>query len=325
MLNFHSLISVVIPTYDRAHMIVEAIESAFSQSWRPLEVIVVDDGSTDCTETVVRSWAEIHKDDFVLRYFSQPNAGGNAARNLGVEKANGCFIAFLDSDDLWHPSKLEQQMAVMCRHPKCGAVYCGVREVDVETKKVLRVPNRAYPQGDILDELLVRDTTAPTSTYLIRKSVLKDSCGFDSTLNARQDWDLWIRLATRADIRAVEAPLVDLRHHSGARTISDPTRELIAHQSILAKYDALRRQRGLALRLAALAAFHRRSGRVHLHHLGARWRALWHYLLAVAIWPPEPDTYAALLGWFLPPKIRGKLRISWNIVFGKTPLAIRNH
>ncbi len=319
------LISVIIPTYNRAHMVVEALESVYAQTWRSLEVLVVDDGSTDHTALAVQDSFEAHQNDFALRYISQSNAGGNAARNLGAEKAQGSIIAFLDSDDLWHPSKLERQMAVMGRHLKCGAVYCGVREVDAETGKIVRIPVRAYPQGNVLNELLVRDSTAPTSTYLLRKSIFEDSGGFDPMLRARQDWDLWIRLAAQSEIRAVEAPLVDLRHHSGPRTISDPTRELVAHRAILDKYDGLRRQRGLTLRLAALAAFHRRSGRVYLHHMGYRWWSLWHYLLALVIWPTAADSYAALLGWFLPPKIRGKLRVSWNHVFGKTPFAIRNH
>ena len=216
-------------------------------------------------------------------------------------------------------------MAVLAARPECGAVYCGVREVEAATGTVLADTPRAYPQGALLDRLLVRDVTAPTSTYVLRREVFEQAGGFDVSLQARQDWDMWIRVSERSQLGAVPEPLVDLRHHSGPRTISDPFRELEAHRAILGKYARLRRSRGYPVRLAALASYHRRAGRVHLHHAGAPFVAMRHYLLAIAIWPADPDSYAALLGWFLPPRLRRRLHAAWNRVFGRSILSIRSH
>src|SRR5215212_11526906 len=101
------LVSVVIPTYNRRRLVVEAVESALAQTYRPLEILVVDDGSTDGTE------AELHRFGSAVRYLKQPNQGAAAARNRGIRAATGELVAFLDSDDLWAPAKIEKQVALM--------------------------------------------------------------------------------------------------------------------------------------------------------------------------------------------------------------------
>jgi glycosyltransferase involved in cell wall biosynthesis len=317
------LVSVVIPTYQRAGLIRDALESVAAQSWRPIEAVVIDDGSSDGTESVVTGWAE--NADIPVRYVWQENAGGNAARNAGIAHAGGEVIAFLDSDDLWHPDKTERQMRLLGGPDEFGAVYCALRETDAATGRILNEPAMTCPQGDLLDRLLVRDETAPTSAWLVRRPLLQDVGGFDEDLRARQDWDLWIRLAAITRIGAVAEPLLSLRHHDGPRTASDPTRELMAYAAIRAKNRALLRSRPLGVRLAARAAFHRRSGRVRLHYMGERGRALAHYVAAVCLWPVEADSWAALVGWFLPGAFRARLRAGWNRVFGNTRFAIRSH
>lgn len=318
-------VSVVIPTYNRAHLIGDALDSVVIQDRDDIEVIVVDDGSDDDTEERIEQWCERTAPAFPVRFVRQARAGGNAARNRGIDEAQGEFIAFLDSDDVWHPGKIAKQVAVLRERPDYGAVYTGLREVDVESGEVLAEPPHAYPEGDLLDALLVRDVTAPTSTYLVRRALLVEAGGFDLDLAARQDWDMWIRVAERARIGCVPERLVDLRHHSGPRTASDPTRELRAYKRILGKYAALRRRRGFRMRLAARASFHRRTGRVEFHYLGRRWVAIRHYLLAIVLWPFAPDSWAALIGALLPAALRQALRSRWNAIFGRTPLAIRSH
>lgn len=317
-------VSVVIPTYNRAHVLKDAIDSVAGQTCPPFELIVVDDGSTDETAVVLDQLAS-QDWPFEFRYVQQPNAGGNVARNRGVLEARGEAVAFLDSDDLWWPDKLERQVGLLAQSEKTVAVYCGLREVDLETGAVLRTPSRAYPSGDLSTALLISDVTSPTSTYLVRRAALIEAGLFDETLAARQDWDMWIRVAQCGWIEAVPAPLVDLRHHSGPRTVSDPDRELRAYARILDKYAPLRAAAGGSVRRRALAAYHRRSGRVALRYKGMRGSALTHYFKAIGLEPACADGYAALLGAFLPANARQAIRPAWNAVFGRTPLAIRSH
>lgn len=318
------LVSVIIPSYQRAGLIADALDSVACQTWHPLEIVIIDDGSSDATEAVVTAWASQHP-EIPLRYRWQENAGGNVARNHGIREAQGTYIAFLDSDDVWHPDKTARQLALLQGDDGIGAVYCGLREVQAETGEVLREPGLALPSGDVLSRLLVRDETGPTSAWIIRKAHLDQVGGFDPDLAARQDWDLWIRLAAVTRISAVDAPLLDLRHHGGPRTASDPTRELRAYRAIRRKNAALLAAQPLRIRLAARSAFHRRSGRVQLRYMGRRLPSLGQYLVATALWPVEPDNWFALLGWILPDRLRSGLRQRWNKLLGKTNFAIRSH
>jgi len=318
------LVTVVIPTWRRAHLICDALESVRHQVWRPLEIVVVDDGSDDGTDEAVAAWASLHP-ELPVTYIWQENAGGNAARNRGIAEARGDYVAFLDSDDTWDSHKIARQIEILRSDDAIGAVYCGFRVVRAETGEVLHEPKLALPAGDILTRLLVRDETAPTSAWIVRKRLLEEVGGFDVALAARQDWDLWIRLAAITRIAAIDAPLFDLRDHGGPRTASDPTRELRAYEAIRRKNAKLLAKQPLRVRLAARSAFLRRSGRVRLRYMNQRSEALGLYLLAVAVWPVEPDNWHALLGWFLPARLRCRLRRGWNHVLGKTGFAIRSH
>ncbi len=314
-------VSVVIPTYNRGHLIADALNSVAAQTRAADEIIVVDDGSSDDTAKRVAAWAEQNGE---VIYRRQQNAGGNVARNLGIKLASGDIIAFLDSDDLWHPEKTAKQLAVLA-DPAFGAVYCGVRETVIGSTEPAQIAQRAYPQGQLLSQLLVRDVTAPTSTYMIRAEIFDEAGPFDVSLQARQDWDMWIRIARETKIGAVPEALVDLRAHDGPRTVSDPTRELVAYRAILAKYADLRALQPLATRRSAIAAYHRRAGRVHYHHMGKPLMAVGHHVRAIAAWPFVPDSYAALLGVFLSAKLRKRLHIAWNRIFGRTIFSIKSH
>lgn len=320
----NSLVSVVVPTFNRAHLLRDALDSVNAQDHRPLEIIVVDDGSVDDTASVVALWSRAHA-EVPVRYIRQENSGGNVARNRGIAEACGDFVAFLDSDDRWAPDKIKRQVARLSGNPALGAVYCGVLESVVETGETMPFDNRPWPEGRILKSLLVRDVTAPTSAWLVRRKVLDRAGGFDETLEARQDWDLWIRIAKETEIGAIKAPLAELRHHEGERTNSNIDREIRSHRRILQKYAEDRKKCGVKVRLAALSAFHRRAGRVAAHHRRKPLLAMAHYLGAVAYWPLAWDNYAALMGLFLPGSLRSELRIRWNKLFGESALGIRNH
>lgn len=326
MLEDKPLISVVIPTYNRAHLVLDSLNSVYQQLHRPLELIVVDDGSTDNTAVVVRDWANAIADkSFSVRYIHQQNKGGNSARNRGIEEASGTFVAFLDSDDLWHPSKLVKQAAILLHNENVGGVYCGLRHVFIETGVVQDPSPREYLQGSLLSQMLICDVTAPTSTYLVRASAFDRVDRFDEQLQARQDWDMWIRLASKYEIAAVPEVLVDFREHAGDRTASNPQKEIAAYQTIMKKYASLRQQQPFFVQQQAQASFYRRMGRVHFHQKISLKKALGYQMRAIACWPFAFDSYAALLGMLLPREVRSQLHEHWNRAFGSTALAIKSH
>ena len=145
------LISVVVPNYNRQEMICDALNSVENQTHRPIELIVVDDGSTDNSIEVISAWLAQHgKADFFGKLIHQQNAGGNAARNAGIMDSTAQYVAFLDSDDLWHNDKLEKQLHKLNESSKAGAVYCGLQHVDAATGNIIERVERTYIQGNII-------------------------------------------------------------------------------------------------------------------------------------------------------------------------------
>lgn len=192
--------SVIIPTYNRAHVLPRAIKSVLNQTFRDLELIVVDDGSTDETENVVRGFQE---NDERIRYIRHEiNRGGNAARNSGLQNARGRYIAFLDSDDEWFPEMLEKQRHAFetteCSNP--GLVYGGVV---VFQNGGIRKTTRPKSRGRVLKPLLQYCFLESGSNNLILREVF-DACGrFDESDALRkggnQEYEMWIRIAQRYD------------------------------------------------------------------------------------------------------------------------------
>lgn len=320
-------VSVVVPTYNRSGLLVNSLESIHNQSFRPIEIVVVDDGSTDDTSGVVRKWAKQHNDPktLVIRWAIQSNQGANAARNRGVEESHGEFIAFLDSDDQWLSQKLEKQIAVLQKNMDIGGVYCGMRNVDLVTGEKEKLSPRAYPEGDLLRQLLIHDVTEATSAWVVRKECFESVGNFDISLPARQDWDMWIRLSEKYRIGCVPEILVELGNHPGERVRSKAHREIDAHQIIFRKYAYLRAVFPFWVGLAARSAMYRRRGRVYFHRGISGKKAFAMYLLAILVWPFNFDSYAALTGMMMTVKFRRKTRLFWNRIFGKTRLAIKTH
>ena len=193
-------VSVIIPTYNRAHLLRESIESVLSQTHRDLELIVVDDGSTDDTEKVVSSYLP-H-----LTYLYQEHQGVSAARNKGLERAQGNYLTFLDSDDLWLPTKLQLQMRFMKHHP--DALICYTEEIWI--RRGVRVnPMKKHKKysGMIFEYCLPRCIVSPSSV-LIDPRVLDDVGTFDETFEACEDYDLWLRISSRYPIYLIDTPLI---------------------------------------------------------------------------------------------------------------------
>jgi glycosyltransferase involved in cell wall biosynthesis len=320
------LVSVVVPAYNRAELIVEALQSVWTQTYRPIELIVVDDGSTDDTRDRVLKWSNGHNGgpDFSVQYLHQDNRGANAARNLGIRHSTGEMVAFIDSDDRWLPGKLERQVPILIDNPEVGGVYCGLRYFDINTGELTPPQPRDYPQGNLLRALLVRDVTEGEPCWIVRKKCLDQVGLFDETLPARLGWDLWIRLSTKYKIGCVPEVLVMAGNHTGERIRSDPRREIEGHRMIFNKFAYLRSRLPLTVGLAARSAMYRRRGRVFFHRSDSRPKAIVCQVMAIFIWPFCFDSYAALAGILLPDKLRQKIHVRWNKIFGKTSLAIRS-
>lgn len=182
-------VSVVIPTYNRAFVVGDAIRSALEQTFRDIEVIVVDDGSTDNTEEVVKSFG-----DKRIRYIKlNANRGGAAARNAGIKVAKGKYVAFLDSDDLWLPEKIERQLEVFrTGSPRVGVVYCDSR---IETATGIHL--HAYRvRGNLQSFFAETVPVGPrTSTIMVRSSLIREIRGFDEQFPALQEYEMQLRLS----------------------------------------------------------------------------------------------------------------------------------
>ena len=326
MSDSNALVSVVVPVFNRADLIMHTLDSVLEQSYRPLEIVVVDDGSSDESAAVVQSWIENVQDQTIsTRLIRQKNSGANAARNTGIDAAQGCYIAFLDSDDRWLEDKLTRQIALFDQGEEIGGVYCGLRNVDLASGEKEPLMPREYPSGDISRAMLISDITAPTSCWVVRKSCFEAVGKFDIELPARQDWDMWIRLSGSYSIEVVPDVLVEMGNHLGERVRSDGNREIRAHQIIYRKYAAQRARHPFWLSLAARSAMYRRRGRVYFHRGMSMPKAFAMQFAAIVTWPFNFDSYAALIGMLLPRNTRKKLNHIWNRVFGKTRLGIKTH
>jgi len=181
------LISVIIPTFNRFQFLLEAIESVESQSYPNLEIIVVDDGSTDKTSTIS------NKEN--LKYIFQKNQGPSAARNTGAKIAKGDWLAFLDSDDLWKPKKLMKQWEALNNNPDCKAVY--TNEIWIRNGvRINQCKKHQKYSGWIYPKCLPLCIISPSS-ILLHKKLWEDAGGMDVSLPMAEDYDLWLRLTLK--------------------------------------------------------------------------------------------------------------------------------
>lgn len=205
------LISAIVPVRDGASYVTEAIASILAQTYAPLECIVVDDGSTDGTASVLRDFGDR------ITYVSTPPRGVAAARNRGASVARGEFLAFLDADDTWEPTKVARQMALFARRPDLGLAYCGVRLVDARGEH-LRVVAAPEP-GQVLRNILLQRGPGPAlaQTGVIPRAVFAAIGGFDERLPRSEDSDLAWRIAVRYELAAVSDALATYRIRPGQR------------------------------------------------------------------------------------------------------------
>jgi glycosyltransferase involved in cell wall biosynthesis len=208
------LVSVVIPNFNYGDYLEQCLSSVLNQTYPKIEVIVVDDGSTD------DSFKILQKYEGLIRVINQTNSGVNAARNAGIRKAKGEYIAFCDSDDFWEKDKIEKQVAKLGSHWRVGLVYSGYRLI-IESDKTSFVRRGAF-RGKVKDEFIKYPTLAIVigggSTAILKREVFDCGVYFDETLLGNgEDWDFFRRVAQLTEFDFIDEPLVSVRRHESSR------------------------------------------------------------------------------------------------------------
>jgi glycosyltransferase involved in cell wall biosynthesis len=211
------LISVVIPTYNRGDATVAAIDSALAQTWRPLQIVVVDDGSTDgSSERIERHLSNLLMPGIEIVLAPQPNQGPSGARNTGIAHATGSYIAFLDSDDTWLPQKLERQWGVLIRFPECGACVTDARYLTNKgfDDSAYRLHGRSYSSAEGIEHNAQRLLAHAfpgffLSTLLVSTDLVRRAGGFDPQIPFAEDRDLCFRLSLLTSFAYINEMLID--------------------------------------------------------------------------------------------------------------------
>jgi glycosyltransferase involved in cell wall biosynthesis len=204
-----ALISIIITTYNNATTIDRAIKSGLFQTYKNIEIIIVDDCSVDKTQQLVSKWEEAYSNIQYHRF--NENKGPNSARNKGIELAKGDYIAFLDADDLWYPKKLEKQLQLFSSssYADLGLVYCGLVK---QYPKGFQSIKMSHQSGDVIKDILVHNFVGGASVVLIKREVFDDIGGFDESFYLRkggsQDYEMWVRIANSYSFDVVEEILV---------------------------------------------------------------------------------------------------------------------
>jgi len=196
----YPFVSVIIPTYNRAWVIQEAIDSVLEQRFKNFELIVVDDESTDNTPEILSEYGEN------IRVLTQKNTGVSAARNLGIANAKGELVTFLDSDDQWLPEKVSTQVDFFESHPE--ALICQTEEIWIRNGKRVNPKNRHKKYSGMIFEQSLPLCIVSPSAVMMRRSLFDKVGVFDETLPACEDYDLWLRISCRYPIYLIDTPLI---------------------------------------------------------------------------------------------------------------------
>jgi len=212
-------VSVIIPTYNRAQMVCEAVDSVLEQSFTDFEVVIVDDGSTDGTEEVLR-----RRYGDRIHYLYQENQGRAVARNQGIQASSGEYLQFLDSDDWLLPRALEIQAGFLERHPEVDVVYGDGYYCDQDGEPIQRISEERPPTPDegLLAIMVLHNIVVATHSAVVRRRALEelDDPGFDERLRGTEDADFWLRLAAKgARFAAHGQPVCRYRLHGSNATL----------------------------------------------------------------------------------------------------------
>jgi len=209
-----SRVSVIIPCYNHAHYLPDAVNSVLAQTFTDWEALIVDDGSTDNTCEVAAQFTDPR-----IRYIYQENRGLSAARNTGIRAAKGEFIALLDADDVWEPTFLEVMITALQAEPTASAAYCGFRYMNAAGKLLKQSVLKAVPSEQFHDELLYQGSWLNPCSVIVRAFAYREIGPFDETLHACEDSDMWLRLSEKH--RFIGVPQVLVRYRRAGNNMSD--------------------------------------------------------------------------------------------------------
>ncbi|MBE9188820.1 glycosyltransferase family 2 protein [Gloeocapsopsis crepidinum LEGE 06123] len=202
-------VSVIIPAYNAMTFLPETLDSVFSQTFIDFEVIVVNDGSSDN----IKQWAS-EITDLRFKLVSQENQGLSGARNTGIALTQGEYVAFLDADDLWEPTKLEKQVKSLDENPEASLVYTWTTLINAKGKPLGKILAN-YIEGDVWQELTKHNIVECGSVAMVRRHCFETVGNFDRNLGSYvEDWDMWLRIAARYPFKVIKEPLVYYRDHS---------------------------------------------------------------------------------------------------------------
>jgi beta-1,4-mannosyltransferase len=285
-------VSVVIPVYNRATPVRRAIESVLRQTYQNFEIIVVDDASSDHSVESVRSIS----DPRLTVICHDRNRGGSAARNTGIRASSGEYVAFLDSDDEWLPDKIQRQLAVFGRSDdRLALVYTGANRVYENQWTEIHRPRR---HDNVARALLLDNVVGETSVGMVRRGVLNELSGFDETLPARQDVDLWLRIAERYRVEVVPDVLVTVSKVNDQDRITANIAGRMKAREIFG-----RKHRDELARAGVLHVYLRQSGWKYYRELGESEAARRCYKESLAVQCLAPLTYPMLLLAFVPASV----------------------
>lgn len=286
-------VSIITPTYNRVHLIGEAVESVLAQTVSDWELLIVDDGSTDNTREVLA----VYQSDPRIHYLYQPNQGQSLARNAALAKARGEFIGFLDSDDIWYFDKLERQLAAFGAHPEVHIVHGDEATIDEQGRELSRENMRRY-SGWITPQLLT-DNCVSITTALVRRECFDTLGGFDPKYGVADDYELWLRFSARYRFH-YEPGLVAGYRVMAAQISSDKRRRFAANEQII--QDFLARDGNCLSRAElrwGLARFYARKAR-YFAAVGERRTALGAIGRALGLAPLSPASWRGLYRVLIP-------------------------
>ncbi len=295
-------VSVVVPTHNHGRFLSQALQSALTQSVSALEVLVIDDGSTDETAAVV----ELFRNDPRVRYEYTDHLGPAAAKNTGIRMARAPFIAFLDADDVWLPGRLERQLALFAADPKLGVAYARRYLIDEQGQQLEYAQPPLY-RGSVLPTLFRTNFICCSST-LVRAAVFEDVGLFDEELPLAIDYDLWLRVALRYRFDYVDEPLVLYRtgHASlSRRNLERMSTALFIMRRFLREHGD---EAGLDSALLRHAHAETCCDRALALRPSSRLKALRWYVRALAEMPAYGPAWRGLAALPLPEAVRRGLR-----------------
>lgn len=208
-------VSVIIPAYNAQKFIRQTLDSVLAQTYRDFEIIVVDDGSKDATAEIADSYGK------PIRCLRKTNGGVSEARNFGFKNSGGDYVAFLDADDLWEPTKLEKQVCILDETPEIGLCFTAMQRVDENLQPINRVAADYYEDYTEALLLYLCVVTGSCSSAMLRREIIEKAGGFDSKFSTAADWEFWLRVSLLTKFAPVPEYLIKYREVSGSMS-SDP-------------------------------------------------------------------------------------------------------